>query len=159
MSDNDGRQDFDFWMGEWKARNRRLVKRLAGSDEWVEFESTSVAWPLLDGLGNVDTLSTDWDGGFSGASFRLFNPDTQTWAIYWASTRQLGALEPPVIGSFSGDKGVFECEDTFEGRDIIVRYTWSRVATPTPRWEQAFSDDGGQTWETNWVADFERVTP
>jgi hypothetical protein len=66
-------------------------------------------------------------------------------------------LAPPVIGSFSGDVGVFECDDTFEGRPIRVRYTWSDVTTPTPHWEQAFSDDGGETWETNWVAEFTRA--
>ena len=59
-----------------------------------------------------------------------------------------------MIGGFDGDTGIFEGEDTFEGRPIRVRFTWSRVDTPTPRWEQAFSDDGGRTWETNWVMEF-----
>jgi hypothetical protein len=147
-------RDFDFWMGQWKVHNRRLRRRLAGSDEWEEFEATSVARPLLDGLGNEDEFRTDYRGGFVGMSFRFFDPEKKRWAIYWADSRRSGELDPPVFGSFSGDTGVFEGEDVFEGRPILVRFIWSGVTTPTPRWEQAFSDDGGETWETNWVMEF-----
>jgi hypothetical protein len=90
-------------------------------------------------------------------SFRFFDPTTRQWSIYWADSRRPGLLDPPVVGSFTGDTGVFEGDDTFKGKPIRVRFTWSRVATPSPRWEQAFSDDGGETWETNWVNDFTRI--
>jgi hypothetical protein len=147
-------RDFDFFMGSWNVHNRMLRRRLAGSDVWDEFEATSVARPLLDGMGNEDEFRTDFAGGFIGMSFRFFDPERKRWAIYWADTRRCGELDPPVFGSFSGDLGVFEGEDIFNGRPILVRFVWSRVTTPTPRWEQAFSDDGGRTWETNWVMDF-----
>ena len=153
-------RDFDFFMGSWKVHNRRLRERLAGSDEWDEFEATSVARPLLDGMGNEDEFRTDFAGGFIGMSFRFFDPETKRWSIYWADTRRCGQLDPPVFGSFSGDTGVFEGSDTFEGRDvldgrpILVRFIWSGITTPTPRWEQAFSADDGETWETNWIMDF-----
>jgi hypothetical protein len=152
-----GARDFDFWMGSWKVHNRYLRERLKGSNDWVEFEATSVARPLLDGLGNEDEFRTDHEGGFIGMSFRFFDPRTGKWWIYWADTRRSGALDPPVIGSFSGDVGVFEGSDTYEGRPIDVRFTWSGVTTPTPRWEQAFSADGGETWEVNWVMEFTRA--
>lgn len=150
-------QDFDFWIGSWKVQNRRLRERLAGSNEWEEFEATSVARKILDGLGNEDEFRTDHAGGFVGMSFRFFHPGSGLWSIYWADSRRSGVLDPPLFGSFSGDVGIFEGNDTFEGRPIIVRFTWSGVTTPTPRWEQAFSDDGGDTWETNWVMDFTRA--
>jgi hypothetical protein len=150
-------RDFDFWIGSWKVRNRRLRRRLAGSHDWDVFDATSVARPLLDGLGNEDEFRTDFDGGFIGMSFRFFDPETKEWWIYWADTRRPGELDPPVIGSFEGDVGVFEGEDTFEGRPILVRFIWSGVATPTPRWEQAFSEDDGESWETNWIMDFTRA--
>ena len=146
--------DFDFWPGEWKVHNRRLRERLAGSDEWEEFEATSVARHILGGCGNEDEFHTDHDGGFVGMSFRFFDPSTRKWSIYWADSRRPGVLDPPLFGSFSGDTGVFHGDDTFEGRPITVRFIWSGVTTPTPRWEQAFSDDSGETWETNWVMDF-----
>jgi hypothetical protein len=146
--------DFDFWPGEWHVHNRWLRERLAGSDEWEEYEATSSAWKILDGLGNADEFRTDHNGGFTGMSFRCFDPKTRQWSIYWADSRRPGLLDPPVFGSFAGDIGVFEGDDTFGGRPIRVRFTWSRVTTPTPRWEQAFSEDGGESWETNWVMDF-----
>jgi hypothetical protein len=147
-------QDFDFFMGRWKVRNRRLLTRLAGSDEWEEFEATSVAHQILGGLGNEDEFRTRHDGGFTGMSFRFFDPAKRRWSIYWADSRRPGRLDPPVFGGFSGDIGMFEGDDVFEGRPIKVRFIWSGTRTRTPRWEQAFSDDGGETWETNWIMEF-----
>ena len=139
-----GARDFNFWMGSWNVRNRYLRERLQGSDDWIEFDARVVARPLLDGLGNEDEFRTDHEGGFIGMSFRFFDPTTKKWSIYWADTRRSGLLDPPVIGSF-------------DGKAILVRFTWSGVTTPTPRWEQAFSADGGGTWETNWVMEFTRA--
>jgi hypothetical protein len=146
--------DFDFWFGSWDVRNRWLRRRLAGSDDWEEFDATVVARSLLDGVGNEDEFRTDHAGGFIGMSFRFFDPERRRWSIYWADSRRPGELDPPVFGTFSGDVGLFEGEDVYRGRPILVRFTWTGVTTPTPRWEQAFSDDGGRTWETNWVMDF-----
>jgi hypothetical protein len=150
-------RDFDFWPGEWHVRNRRLRARLAGSDDWEEFEATSTARLLLDGLGNEDEFRTDHAGGFIGMSFRFFDPESKLWTIYWADSRRPGTLDPPLVGSFSGDVGVFHGDETWEGRPVRIRFVWSGVATPTPRWEQAFSADGGETWETNWVMEFTRA--
>jgi hypothetical protein len=155
MKATDGSRDFEFWMGSWKIHNKRLRERLKGSTTWDEFEATSVARPLLGGVGNEDEYRTDFAGGFTGMSFRFFDKASRKWSIYWADSRR-GALEAPVVGSFSGDLGVFEGDDALDGRPIRVRFTWSRVTTPSPRWEQAFSGDGGRTWETNWVMDMTR---
>jgi hypothetical protein len=150
--------DFDFLHGEWNSHQRRLRTWLVGSDEWDEFEATLAARPMLEGLGSVEELRSEFDGGFVGMTFRFFDPASGQWSVYWASSRRPSLLlDPPVIGSISGDGGVFECDDRFDGRPIRVRYTWSGVTTPTPHWEQAFSTDGGETWETNWVADFTRA--
>ena len=148
--------DFDFLLGRWNVRNRRLARRLAGSDEWDEFESLAAMRPLPGGLGSEDVFCTDYAGGFVAMSFRFFDPDTGRWTIYWTDSRRAGALAQPVSGSFTGDVGIFEGEDTFDGIPVLVRFVWSRVTTPTPRWEQALSADGGVTWETNWIMDFRR---
>ena len=149
--------DFDFWLGEWKVHNRRLRERLAGSDEWEEFEATSKAWTILGGLGNEDVYRTDHDGGFIGMSFRFFDPTTRHVVDLLGRQPPPGLARPAGLGSFAGDTGVFEGDDTFrrpaDPRPLHV----VAVTTPTPRWEQAFSDDGGETWETNWVIDFTRT--
>jgi len=108
-------RDFDFWMSRWNVHNRRLRKRLAGADEWDEFEATVVARPILGGMGNEGEFRTDYNGGFIGMSFRFFDPAKKQWSIYWADTRRCGELDPPVFGTFSGDIGLFEGTDVFEG--------------------------------------------
>jgi hypothetical protein len=156
VSPEDGRHDFDFLFGRWRVHNRRLVARLQGSTEWKEFEATNEARGLPTGLGNEDVFRSEHLPGFVGMSFRFFDPQSKTWAIHWVDNR-VGVLEPPVIGSFSGDVGIFKGPDVFRGRPITVRFIWSGVTTARPRWEQAFSPDGGQTWETNWVMEFTRA--
>ena len=147
-------RDFDFFMGSWTVHNQVLRKRLAGCDDWDEFEATVAAHPILGGLGNQDEFRTDACGGFVGMSFRFFDPKTELWSIYWADSRRSGTLDPPLYGSFAGDRGVFLGEDTFEGRPILVRFIWSDITTGAPRWEQAFSEDDGDSWETNWIMEF-----
>ena len=149
-------RDFDFWMGSWHGRNRRLRERLAGCDQWDEFEGTCVARPMLDGFANVEEFHTDYAGGFVGMAVRVFDPETRLWAIYWADSRFPGLLESPVVGSFSDGVGIFECDELFEGRQIVVRYTWSDITPTSARWAQSFSDDEGETWETNWTVEHTR---
>jgi hypothetical protein len=146
--------DFEFLMGSWRIRNRQRRRWLDDCAEWDEFDATGTARPILEGLGNIDDFRTAHQGGFTGMTLRLFAPETRQWAIYWASTRRPGVLEPPVIGTFTDGTGVFMGDDTYQGRPIVARFTWSGTATATPRWEQAFSPDGGASWETNWVMDF-----
>jgi hypothetical protein len=146
--------DFDFLFGRWNVHNRRLLRRLAGSAEWEEFPAEHVARPLLDGMGNEDEFRTDHDGGMIGMSFRFFDPKARLWSIYWADSRRCGRLDPPVVGSFADGLGMFEGIDTLAGKPIRVRFVWSQIETPEPRWEQAFSANGGQSWETNWIMEF-----
>jgi hypothetical protein len=151
----EGRADFDFFFGRWQIRNRKLRDPLEeGCDEWLEFEAFGEAWPILGGLGNVDTYKApEFPGrpGFEGATLRLFEPATGLWRIWWMSTTAAGILDDnPVVGRFVDGIGIFECDQDFDGRMARVRYTWTADPS-TPRWEQSFSWDGGATWEPNWV--------
>lgn len=146
---------FDFLEGKYRVHNRRLVGRLSNSQEWVEFEATNEARLLLNGFANQDEFRTDYWPNFIGMTFRFFDPKKNRWSIYWMDTINR-KLDTPVVGMFVGSTGTFFTEEEFEGKPIIVRFIWSRTHTPTPRWEQAFSPDGGRTWETNWSMNFTR---
>jgi hypothetical protein len=152
---NDGSHDFDFFFGTWRQENRKRVRPLVkGDTEWVEFESRSEAWPIVAGLGNVDTFKAPrFPGrpGFEGFSLRLFEPETGLWRIWWASTVGHGQLDPPVVGRFRNGVGLFECEDVIDRVPLRVRFTWKDITATSATWEQAFSFDGGETWDTNWV--------
>ena len=156
--DQSGAHDFDFLHGSWRIANERLRSRLTGSDEWERFEADAVCRPILAGLGKVFEFRPTGPGwaGFEGASVRIFDPVTGLWSIYWADTAGCKLL-PPVIGRFAAGLGEFFGDDQHEGRPVRVRFRWSSTDTDAPRYEQAFSVDGGATWETNWVTSFCRM--
>ena len=161
MNEQDGRHDFDFFFGSWRQRNRKRVRPLVqGDDEWIEFESWSRVGPILGGLGNVDTFDApDFPGrpGFKGASVRLFEPATGLWRIWWASTVGDGRMDPPVVGRFVDGTGIFEEDDTLNGVPVKVRFTWNEITPTSAKWEQSFSFDGGQTWDSNWTTWHQRI--
>jgi hypothetical protein len=148
--------EFDFLIGEWTSRQRRLTRILDNCDEWYEFDATLSCWTYLDGEGTFDVLRAP-ERDIEGLTLRLYSPTEKVWRIWWASRVSDGKLDVPVVGRFDGPVGTFECDDTWAGAPIRVRYTWSEVDTPTPRWAQAFSPDDGQTWETNWTSTFSRA--
>ena len=154
---NDGRSDFDFLHGEWSVRNRRLAARLRASTEWEEFGSTCRVRPILGGLGNMDELTIDAPSGrVEAVTVRLFSPASREWSIYWAASTGSGRFDVPMVGRFEGPRGEFYSQEVFEGRHIFSRFLWTAESSESCRWEQAYSADGGRSWETNWIMEFTR---
>jgi hypothetical protein len=152
----EGAHDFDFLLGQWRVNHRRLQRRLVGDGAWVEFGGTMRAEPILDGRGNFDQNVIDLPAGrYRACTLRLFDPDAGTWSLHWIDGRRM-SLDAPVVGRFRDGVGTFFGDDTHDGRPIRVRFLWSCITPTSARWEQAFSGDGGATWETNWVMDFVR---
>lgn len=150
-------QDFDFLVGSWKIHNRFLNGRLRGSTEWIEFEARYKFELLLNGLGNMDRFFAERDGKpMEGLTLRLYNPATGEWSLHWADTVRPGVLFPPMTGKFRDGVGEFFGEEEVNGKKVLCRFLWTRPAPESPRWEQAFSADGGKTWETNWIMNFTR---
>jgi hypothetical protein len=155
-TEQDGRTDFDFFLCRWHVRNRRLRERLKGSTDWEEFEGTTLAHQILGGLGNLDEITLERASGrLEGMTVRLYDPRSQEWSLYWADTVQ-GSLQAPMIGSFKDGRGEFYAQEIFEGQHIFSRFIWSNITASSCRWEQAFSVNGGQSWETNWIMEFIR---
>jgi hypothetical protein len=149
--------DFDFIIGDWRVSHRRLNVRLQGCQEWTAFRGTSSTRKILAGFGNVeDNVLHFPDGDVRAAAFRSYDPNTRSWAIWWLDGRAPHSLDTPVVGSFSGTVGTFLANDVLEGQPIQVRFIWRTNPGANPGWEQAFSADGGTTWETNWTMEFER---
>jgi len=142
-------QDFDFYVGTWAIHNRRLRKALVGCTEWYEFDAVSRARMVLDGRANFDEFDAPSEG-IHGLTLRMFDPERDEWLLYWASSPG-GPIEVPQIGKIEGDGGEFYADDVYQGRAIRVVYIWSEITAESARWEQAFSTDGGATWETNWI--------
>ncbi|HEY0622224.1 hypothetical protein [Sphingomonas sp.] len=150
--------DWRFLAGRWTVRHRKLRKRLAGSRDWDEFGGTFVNWPTLGGNGNVgDNLMEAPTGDIRGVGFRAWDPATREWLSWWLDGRDPGRIGAPLRGRFVDGIGTYLSDDTHEGRPVKTRVTWSRITGRTARWEQAFSVDGGASWEVNWTSDFTRV--
>ncbi|GAB3491476.1 hypothetical protein GCM10027341_04480 [Spirosoma knui] len=148
--------DFDFLLGKWIIHNRKLKTRLANSDEWFEFSAIGEMRKILNGLGNIDSfITTAGHPPFEGMALRIFNPQTRLWSIHWADSIR-ASLDAPILGSFQGDMGLFQGDDTYEGQSIRIRFEWDKTDPTKPVWRQAFSADEGQTWEWNWYMYFQR---
>ncbi|HEY8004313.1 MAG TPA: DUF1579 domain-containing protein [Phenylobacterium sp.] len=154
-----GAADFDFLLGAWTVRHRRLKHRLAGRTDWVEFPGTLDVRGILAGQGDVDqNVLDDPAGRYLATSLRIFNAAAGAWSIYWIDARAPG-LDPPVVGRFEGRLGRFYNDDTLAGRPIRVRFTYEDLGPGRAQWTQAFSPDKGASWETNWTMDFTRAAP
>ena len=153
----DGQHDFDFEFGAWKVHIKRLVKPLTGSTSWVEYDGSSVVRKVWDGQANLGELEVSGPAGrIEGLSLRLYHPDTHQWHITWAN-RADPTLGPEMVGTFQQGRGEFYDAETLGGRAIYVRFIFSDITATTFRLEQAFSADGGKTWEPNWIATFTKA--
>lgn len=155
-----GQHDFDWEIGTWRTSVQVLADPLSDTeDQWLQFDGTSVVRPLMDGRANVVELRlSGLAGQINGLNLRLYEPVTQRWSSTFANLRD-GMLTPSVYGTFSGGVGTFYGDDQLAGRPIKVRFIVERQGPSRARFEQAFSDDGGATWETNWIAVDRRTRP
>lgn len=148
-------QDFDFIIGDWLVKHKRLNARLSNCTEWTEFVGQSSTTKILGGFGNLeDNVLQFPDGAFRAVALRSYCAEKRTWTIWWLDGRNPTQLDKPVTGSFSNNIGLFFADDVLNGEMIRVRFTWIASTGKNPRWEQAFSKDVGATWETNWEMEF-----
>jgi hypothetical protein len=153
----DGQHDFDFEIGAWKTQVKRLQNPLTGSITWLEYEGTSLVRKLWDGRANLVELDVSGPAGrIEGLSLRLYNPQSRQWSLNFVNSR-VGTLTPPTIGGFKDGRGEFFAQESLGGRAIFVRFVISDITPNSCRFEQAFSDDGGKTWEVNWIATDTRI--
>lgn len=157
MTPTDPCRDFDFEHGRWHVRHRRLKARLADCHDWEEFDGTSETHPVLGGNGNVeDNLIHLPAGSYRAIALRSYDPASASWSIWWLDARAPHTIDTPVVGRFENGTGTFYADESLDGRPVRLRFFWLRTDTDSPRWEQALSGDGGETWETNWTMDFSR---
>jgi hypothetical protein len=156
--ERDGQHDFDFELGSWKIHLKRLQHPLTGSNSWVEFDGTSVTRKIWNGRSQIEEFEVDSPTGHvEGLTLRTYNPQTHQWSLYWANSKD-GTVVPPQIGQFKDGRGEFYAQDTLNGKSIFIRFVWTGMTTNSPHFEQSFSDDGGKTWEVNWITDQTRVS-
>jgi hypothetical protein len=153
----DGQRDFDFEIGTWKTSLKRLLNPLTGSTKWVEYEGTTIVTKVWNGNANLVELDVSGSAGsIKALSLRLYNPESRQWSLNFANIKG-GVMSLPTIGEFKNGRGEFYNQETLNGRAILVRFVISDITANSCRFEQAFSDDGGRTWEVNWIATDTRI--
>ena len=154
----DGSHDFDFEIGTWKTHVARLVHPLTGSQAWAQYDGTTVVRKIWNGKANLVELEVDGtQGHLELMSLRLYNPESHQWSLNVTSSHS-GVLGVPTIGAFEHNRGEFYDQETFNDRAILVRFVISPTTATSCHFEQAFSADGGKSWEINWIADDTLVT-
>ena len=151
---HDGAGDFDFLIGDWKAHVRRLPERLVGSTAWVEYEGTSSHRKLFGGPANLEEFKVESLSGLPplhAQTLRLYNAASKQWSIYLLDVVSGELSLPPVIGQFQNRVGTLYDQELWKGRAVFVRFQWFDLTPLSCRMEQSFSDDGGQSWEVNWI--------
>jgi len=150
--------DFDFIIGDWTVQHRKLKNILNGCNEWIEFDGDSSTRKILGGFGNLEDNHLHFpDSSVRAVAMRSYNEILKHWSIWWLDRRSPDTLDVPVVGRFENGFGVFYAEDIYQDIPIKVRFKWNSLDPKTPKWEQAFSKDGGQTWEVNWTMEFTKV--
>jgi hypothetical protein len=153
----DGARDFDFEIGTWKTHVSRLTHPLTGSKTWVDYDGTTVVRKVWNGRANLVELEvTGPSGHIEGLSLRLYNPESHQWSLNFSNSNG-GTLGVPTVGEFSNGRGEFFDQESLNGRSILVRFVIAPQTADTCRFEQAYSSDGGKTWEVNWIATDTRV--
>jgi hypothetical protein len=153
VSASGGQHDFDFEFGTWKTHLKILLYPLAGSTTWVEFNGTSVVHEVWNGRANLVDLEVEGPPAqVEALSLRLYNPGSHQWSLNSANSKT-GTVGVPTIGGFKNGRGEFYNMESINGRNVLLRNVWSNITTNSCRFEQAFSEDGGNTWEVNWIVD------
>ncbi len=151
-TEHDGQHDFDFNIGTWKTHIRRLLHPLTGSNKWVDLNGTVFVRKVWDGRAQLEEIEADGSAGhFQGLTLFLYHPEAHQWAQYFANGDE-GVINPPGIGAFKDGRGEFFDQELFHGRSILVRFIWYDITPDSHKIEQSFSNDGGKTWEPNFVA-------
>lgn len=151
-----GQHDFDFHFGSWKAHSRILLHPLSGSTAWIELDGTVTVRKIWDGRANLEEIeSSNATTHFQGLTLFLYNPASHQWSQTFANSDD-GTLGQPLIGEFKNGRGEFFGRELFHGRSILVQFVWSDITPDSHRVEQSYSDDGGKTWEPNFVATLTR---
>ncbi|MGA7632812.1 MAG: hypothetical protein WCB11_18780 [Terriglobales bacterium] len=156
-TERDGQHDFDFEIGTWKVHISRLQHPLTGSATWSELNGTIVIRKIWDGRANLAESHADGPSGhLELLSLRLYNPQSHQWSLNFSSSSS-GTLSVPMVGEFKDSRGEFFDQEPFNGRMILVRFVILPITPNSGRSEQAFSDDGGKTWEVNMINTYTRM--
>ena len=153
-TERNGQHDFDFLFGRWKVH---LKRKVSGTDRWTESDGYGIYRKVWGGRANINEFfSASPNDHIEGLTLRTYNEATHLWSLYWANSRE-GILSAAQVGKFDHGQGEFYAQDNADGKGTLVRYVWSKITPTSAHFEQALSENGGRSWEVNWISDMVRI--
>jgi hypothetical protein len=155
----DGAHDFDFNFGVWKTHIRRFTDPFAQHPQTLELDGTVTVHKLWDGRGQIEEIEADGPNGhWEGLTTFLYNPQARQWIQTFADSRD-GLLTTPLIGEFHDGRAELYAQETFKGRYLLIRGTWSDIRPDSHQFEEDFSADGGRSWVPAFIGQLVRIAP
>lgn len=158
VAEDADQRGFDFDLGTWKTHSRRLLHPLTGSQDRVEMDGTTVVRKVWEGRANLAEYDANGTAGhITLMALRWFKPATHEWNIDFA-TPQVGMLgSVPGVGTYRNGRIDFYDYEMIGGRSVLVHFSIWKITDDSAQSEQAFSEDGGKTWEVNWINQYTRL--
>ena len=154
QTSNSGKNDFDFYIGNWCVEN----KRKSDDGSWVRFTAIVEVQKTLNGFGNVDFFRANINGKhFEGMTIRQFDEEKNKWRIRWYDSDAPLEEPTPSIGKFENGKGLFYKKLVTEsGREVTIRFYWYEINKNSFKWESGWSVNG-KDWNPTWKMKFKRI--
>jgi hypothetical protein len=153
----DGQHDFDFDLGSWKTHSSRLLHPLTGAKDWADMDGETHVTRIWSGRANLAEYRADGPAGpVELLALRWYNPTSHQWNLDFATPGGVGVLGRPGVGEFTQGRGDFYDTEEINGRSVLIRFSIWGITADTAQSEQAFSPDGGKTWEVNWINEYTR---
>jgi hypothetical protein len=141
-------RQFDFWVGEWEAFAPNGNK---GGDSKISI--------ILDSciiLEEWTSTNTTQGLRYAGKSFNTYNNATMQWQQTWVDN--VGGSTEYLRGEAGDGKIIFYADKVISPGGILFmrRLTFTKLSNDKVRQLGERSDDGGQTWKTEYDLEYRR---
>ena len=157
VTNTDGSHEFDFDFGTWQTHSSRLMHPLSAANDWRDMDGVTEVTKIWGGRANLAEYKASGSAGtVELLALRVYNPTTKQWSINFAHPGNGMLGEVPGIGEFKNGRVDFYDQEPINGKAVLVRFSLWSITPQTAQSEQAFSSDGGKTWEVNWINKYTR---
>ncbi len=125
---------------------------LSGANDWVEMDGITNVTPVWGGKANLAEFKANGSSvAMERLALRVYNPTTKQWSINFAQPDSGTLGDTPGVGEVRDGRLTFYDQEPINGKATLVRFSIWGTTADTAQSEQAFSLDGGKTWEMNWT--------
>jgi hypothetical protein len=137
--------DFDFWIGDWRARWTGPDKR--------EFEGRNRVRRELGGCVIMEEFDGTPGSPLKGISVSVYDPKRKIWKQTWVDNH---ASYLDFEGGFADGRMILARSTEVNGKPVLQRMVFHGITPGAFTWDWQRSRDGGSSWETTWQIRYTR---